>query len=85
MSLAIVHSRAQCGVDAPPVQVEVHLSGGLPGMSIVGNHYMAPVDTLPLQGIVVTWVLLLSRRRLRSATGGQQPVTGTKRPSTGAQ
>ncbi len=36
MSLAIVHSRAQCGVDAPAVQVEVHLSGGLPGMSIVG-------------------------------------------------
>ena len=36
MSLAVVHSRAQCGVQAPPVQVEVHLSGGLPGMSIVG-------------------------------------------------
>ena len=36
MSLALVHSRAQEGVQAPPVQVEVHLSGGLPGMSIVG-------------------------------------------------
>jgi magnesium chelatase family protein len=36
MSLAIVHSRAQDGVDAPPVVVEVHLSGGLPGTSIVG-------------------------------------------------
>jgi magnesium chelatase family protein len=36
MALALIHSRAQCGVDAPPVQVEVHLSGGLPGMSIVG-------------------------------------------------
>jgi magnesium chelatase family protein len=36
LSLAIVHSRAQCGVDAPAVQVEVHISGGLPGMSIVG-------------------------------------------------
>lgn len=36
MSLAVVHSRAQYGVSAPPVQVEVHLSGGLPGMSIVG-------------------------------------------------
>jgi len=36
MSLALVHSRAQCGVHAPPVRVEVHLSGGLPGMSIVG-------------------------------------------------
>jgi magnesium chelatase family protein len=36
MSLALVHSRARHGVAAPAVQVEVHLSGGLPGMSIVG-------------------------------------------------
>lgn len=36
MSLAIVYSRAQVGVNAPLVTVEVHLSNGLPGMSIVG-------------------------------------------------
>jgi len=36
MSLARLYTRAQCGFDAPPVQVEVHLSGGLPSMSIVG-------------------------------------------------
>ncbi|HEY7872359.1 MAG TPA: YifB family Mg chelatase-like AAA ATPase [Rudaea sp.] len=36
MSLAIVHSRAQEGVSAPAVTVEVHLSGGLPGTNIVG-------------------------------------------------
>jgi magnesium chelatase family protein len=36
MSLAVVMSRAQIGVDAPRVDVEVHLSGGLPGTSIVG-------------------------------------------------
>jgi magnesium chelatase family protein len=36
MSLAIVYSRAQVGVDAPLVSVEVHLSNGLPGLSIVG-------------------------------------------------
>ncbi len=36
MSLAIVFSRAQVGVDAPLVRVEVHISGGLPRMSIVG-------------------------------------------------
>ena len=36
MSLAVVHSRAQIGVSAPLVTVEVHLSGGLPGTSIVG-------------------------------------------------
>lgn len=36
MSLAIVHSRAQLGVVAPLVTVEVHLSGGLPSINIVG-------------------------------------------------
>ncbi len=36
MSLAIVHSRGQDGVAAPPVTVEVHLANGLPGLSIVG-------------------------------------------------
>lgn len=36
MSLALVHSRARAGVAAPAVRVEVHLGGGLPGLSIVG-------------------------------------------------
>ncbi|ANB16118.1 YifB family Mg chelatase-like AAA ATPase [Dokdonella koreensis] len=36
MSLARVYSRAQDGVAAPLVTCEVHLSGGLPGTSIVG-------------------------------------------------
>lgn len=36
MNLALVHSRARSGVRAPAVRVEVHLSGGLPRMSIVG-------------------------------------------------
>ncbi len=36
MSLAVVHSRAQVGLDAPSVLVEVHLTGGLPSFSIVG-------------------------------------------------
>ncbi|MGI8739844.1 MAG: YifB family Mg chelatase-like AAA ATPase [Gammaproteobacteria bacterium] len=36
MSLAIVLSRAQQGIDAPSVSVEVHLANGLPGLSIVG-------------------------------------------------
>lgn len=36
MSLAVVYSRAQDGVSAPLVICEVHLSGGLPGTSIVG-------------------------------------------------
>ncbi len=36
MSLAIVYSRAQLGIEAPLVTVETHLSNGLPGLAIVG-------------------------------------------------
>lgn len=36
MSLAIVFSRAGVGIEAPLVTVEVHLSNGLPSLSIVG-------------------------------------------------
>lgn len=36
MSLAIVHSRALDGMQAPPVVVEVHLANGLPSFTLVG-------------------------------------------------
>ena len=36
MSLSTVHSRAQVGINAPQVTIEVHLSNGLPSLSIVG-------------------------------------------------
>ncbi|MBT8141871.1 MAG: YifB family Mg chelatase-like AAA ATPase [Gammaproteobacteria bacterium] len=36
MRLATIHSRANVGLHAPAVSVEVHLSAGLPKMSIVG-------------------------------------------------
>ena len=36
MSLATVHSRAQVGINSPQVTIEVHLSNGLPSLSIVG-------------------------------------------------
>lgn len=36
MSLARIYSRALVGIDAPQVVVEVHLSGGLPSLSLVG-------------------------------------------------
>src|SRR6478609_8097284 len=36
MAVAIVNSRGLTGVTAPRVSVEVHLSGGLPGVHIVG-------------------------------------------------
>ncbi len=36
MSLAIVHTRASTGIEAPPITVETHLSNGLPSLSLVG-------------------------------------------------
>ncbi len=36
MSLAVLHSRALAGMDAPEVTVEVHLAGGLPSFTLVG-------------------------------------------------
>jgi len=36
MSLAVLHSRALAGMDAPPVTVEVHLANGLPSFQNVG-------------------------------------------------
>ncbi|MFP3516127.1 YifB family Mg chelatase-like AAA ATPase [Pseudomonas sp. SIMBA_077] len=36
MSLAIVYSRAQVGVEAPAVTVEAHLANGLPALTLVG-------------------------------------------------
>jgi magnesium chelatase family protein len=41
LSLCVLNSRAREGIDAPAVTVEVHLSGGLPAMSIVGLPEMA--------------------------------------------
>jgi magnesium chelatase family protein len=36
MEFAVVRSRAEAGLQAPPVLVEVHLSNGLPAFSVVG-------------------------------------------------
>ena len=36
MEVAVIYSRALYGIDSPTVSVEVHLSRGLPGLSIVG-------------------------------------------------
>ena len=36
MTLALIHSRARLGLQAPAVTIEVHLSAGLPGFQLVG-------------------------------------------------
>lgn len=40
MALAVIQTRAKSGIHAPPVTVEVHLSNGLPSLSIV--RYIKP-------------------------------------------
>jgi magnesium chelatase family protein len=41
MSLSIIYTRAQLGIEAPRVTVETHLSNGLPSLIIVGLPEMA--------------------------------------------
>ena len=36
MAIAITHSRAQFGIDAPAVAIETHLTNGLPAFNLVG-------------------------------------------------
>jgi magnesium chelatase family protein len=36
MSLSIVHTRAALGINAPAITIEVHISNGLPGLTLVG-------------------------------------------------
>ncbi len=63
MGLALIHSRACAGVEAPQVTVEVHLSGGLPRVQIVGMPKKAVTE---------------SRDRVRAAlmtSGFQYPVS----------
>lgn len=36
MSLSVIYTRAALGVEAPLISVEVHLSNGLPGLTLVG-------------------------------------------------
>ncbi|MBP9642185.1 MAG: hypothetical protein KBE15_01765 [Budvicia sp.] len=36
MSLAIIHTRASVGIQAPAVSVEVHISNGMPNFTLVG-------------------------------------------------
>lgn len=64
MSLAIVYSRASDGIRAPLVTVEVHLSNGLPGLSITGLPETAVKE---------------SRHRVRSAIINSQLEFPTKR------
>ena len=55
MSLAVINTRANIGLKAPPVSVEVHLSNGLPAFNIVGLPEAAVKDrSLPQRRLTLT-------------------------------
>lgn len=64
MALALVHTRARCGVRAPEVRVEVFMAGGLPQVTIAG-----------LAGTVARE----SRERIRAALQASQFELPSKR------
>jgi len=65
MSLAIVYSRAQTGIDAPLVTVEVHLSNGLPSLSIVGLPEAAVKESKDrVRGAILTSQFEFPMRRI---------------------
>jgi magnesium chelatase family protein len=39
MSLSLVYTRANLGIDAPLVTIEVHLSNGMPAFQLVGELF----------------------------------------------
>ena len=67
--LSIIHSRASIGVSVPAVTVEIHLSGGLPALSIVGSdspksfffNMIVPICDSVVLGFVCSLCLLRSR------------------------
>lgn len=65
MSLALIHARAAVGIDAPSVDVEVHLGGGLPSLSIVGLPNTAVREARDrVRGALTTSGFEFPRRRI---------------------
>ena len=65
MSLATVHSRAQVGVAAPPVTVEIHLANGLPSHAVVGLPAAAVRESRErVRGAIATSGLDFPARRI---------------------
>ena len=48
MSLSVVYTRAALGVEAPLICVEVHLSNGLPGLTLVGLPETTGLGQIPV-------------------------------------
>lgn len=78
MSLAILQSRAQLGTDAPPVTIEVFLSGGLPSFSVVGMPETAVRESKDrVRSAIVSSSFRLPQERITvSLAPADMPKTG---------
>ena len=67
---AIVRSRAQIGIEAPPVTIEVLLSGGLPRFSIVGMAETAVRESKDrVRGAIISAGFEFPQRRIAVSLG----------------
>lgn len=65
MALAVTYSRAQLGIHAPLVTVEVHVAGGLPAFSIVGLPEAAVREARDrVRGALITGRFEFPQRRI---------------------
>lgn len=65
MALAVTYSRAQVGIHAPLVTVEVHVAGGLPAFSIVGLPEAAVREARDrVRGALITCGFEFPQRRI---------------------
>ena len=78
MALAVIHTRAKCGIEAPAVTVEVHLFNGLPSLSIVGmpetavkeskDRVRSALLTFQLEELLSTWHPLIFQKKVAVLT-----------------
>src|SRR6266852_1683867 len=88
MSLAVLHSRALSGLEAPEVTVEVHLANGLPSFTIVGlpdTEVKESRDRVPTAlGILAASHQLEGGGFSKYEFAGELSLTGELRPVRGA-
>jgi magnesium chelatase family protein len=78
VSIAILASRAQLGIDAPPVTIEVFLSGGLPRFNVVGMPETAVRESSDrVRGAIINSGLPFPRERITvSLAPADMPKSG---------
>lgn len=65
MAIALIFSRANCGVEAPLISVETHLSNGLPVFTIVGlSEAAVKKSRVRVRSAIITSHFAFSARRI---------------------